>query len=161
MSTNANRSQEGSGPPSDARKVSVRRSHQTAGRAVGENPTHSRRGEALLLNALSAGSPIEEAAAAAGVSTRTAYRRLTDPGFQTRLRTARDELISGALGELATVAAEAVGTLQRLLCSNDERVQLGAARALLDQLLRLREAVLLEQRLATIERRQLQRGSRR
>ena len=58
------------------------------------------RGDELLLGALAAGSPVEQAAETAGVSVRTAYRRLADPAFARRLAQARDELISSALGEL-------------------------------------------------------------
>jgi hypothetical protein len=114
--------------------------------------THSRRGDELLLGALAAGSPVEEAARAAGVSVRTAYRRLASPGFRSRLASARDELISAALGELVGCAAEAVATLRRLLQAEDERVRLTAARAILEQLLRLRETLTFAQRIASLER---------
>jgi len=121
------------------------------------------RGEELLLSALAAGSSAEEAALAAGVSVRTVYRRLASPAFCSRLATMRDELVSAALGELVGCAEQAVATLRRLLEADAERVQLGAARTILDQLLRLREAVLLEQRVATLERQaeRERRGSRR
>jgi molybdenum-dependent DNA-binding transcriptional regulator ModE len=121
------------------------------------------RGEELLLGALAAGGSVEQAARAAGVSVRTAYRRLACPGFRTRLASARDELISAALGELVGCAAEAVATLRQLLQADDERVRLTAARAILEQLLRLRETITLAQRLASLERnlQQRQRGGRR
>ena len=115
-------------------------------------PTTSARGDEALLNALAAGCPVKEAARAAGLSERTAYRRLASAAFQRRLAALRDELITAALGELASGASEAVATLKRLLKANDERVQLAAARALLEQVLKLREAVSLEQRLAALER---------
>src|SRR5437867_110746 len=71
-------------------------------------PTRSRsepnerrtRADELLLGGLAAGSPVEQAAEAAGLSTRTAYRRLADPAFARRLARARDTLITSALGEL-------------------------------------------------------------
>jgi hypothetical protein len=112
-----------------------------------------RRAEEPLLTALAAGSPVGQAAKAAGLSPRTVYRRLAEPGFRSRLATARDELASEALSELAGCASEAVATLRRLLLANNEHVQLGAARTLLDQLLRLREALALAERVATLERR--------
>jgi hypothetical protein len=111
------------------------------------------RAEEPLLTALAAGSPVDQAAKAAGLSPRTVYRRLAEPGFRSRLATARDELASEALSELAGCASEAVATLRRLLQANNEHVQLGAARTLLDQLLRLREALALAERVATLERR--------
>ena len=112
-----------------------------------------KRAEELLLTALAAGSPVDEAAKAAGLSPRTAYRRLAEPGFRGRLASARDELACEALSELAGCASEAVATLRCLLQANNEHVQLGAARTLLDQLLRLREALTLAERVATLERR--------
>jgi hypothetical protein len=111
-----------------------------------------RRGDDSLLAALAAGSTVEVAAKAAGISVRTAYRRLADPVFARRLAQARDELISNALGELVECASEAVATLRALLSASDERVRLGAAKSTLDQLLRLRETLMLSQRLAALER---------
>jgi hypothetical protein len=110
------------------------------------------RSDELLLGALAAGSPVEKAAETAGVSVRTVYRRLADPAFARRLAQARDELISSALGELVECASEAVATLRALLSASDERVRLGAAKSTLDQLLRLRETLMLSQRLAALER---------
>jgi hypothetical protein len=112
----------------------------------------SRRGDELLLRALAAGSSVEDAARTAGVSVRTAYRRLADPVFSRKLAEARDELIAAALTELVQSASEAVATLRGLLGASDERVRLGAAKSTLDQLLRLRETLALSQRLATLER---------
>jgi hypothetical protein len=118
------------------------------------------RADELLLGALAAGSPVEQAAKSAGVSTRTAYRRLADPLFARRLAQARDELISRALGELVDCASQAVATLRALLDASDERVRLGAAKATLEQLLRLRETLTLSQRLAALERALQTRGRR-
>ena len=110
------------------------------------------RSDELLLTRLAAGATVEQAANAAGLSARTAYRRLADPAFTRRLAQARDELISSALGELVECASEAVATLRALLSASDERVRLGAAKSTLDQLLRLRETLMLSQRLAALER---------
>src|SRR4051794_8629405 len=121
--------------------------------------SRSRAGE-LLRAALAGGGAVEDAARRSGLSTRTAYRRLADPVFARRLAAARDELISSALGELVDSAAEAVATLRALLSAPDDRVRLGAAKATLDQLLRLRETLALSQRLALLEQ-QLQRREKR
>jgi|SRR5205814_4904947 len=110
------------------------------------------RSDELLLGALAAGSSVEQAAETAGVSVRTAYRRLADPRFARRLAQARDELISNALGELVDCASEAVSTLRTLLTDSEARVRLGAGKAILDQLLRIRETLTLSQRLAALER---------
>jgi hypothetical protein len=115
------------------------------------------RADELLLTRLAAGATVEQAANAAGLSARTAYRRLADPAFTRRLAQARDELISSALGELVECASEAVATLRALLSASDERVRLGAAKSTLEQLLRLRETLTLSQRLAVLERTMQQR----
>jgi hypothetical protein len=122
--------------------------------------SQSSRADELLLAALAGGAPVEEAARRAGLSTRTAYRRLADPLFARRLAAARDELISSALGELVESASEAVATLRALLSAPDERVRLGAAKATLDQLLRLRETLALSQRLALLEQQLAKRDQR-
>ena len=119
------------------------------------------RADELLLGGLAAGSPVEQAAEAAGLSTRTAYRRLADPAFARRLAGARDTLIASALGELVECASEAVATLRALLRAEDERVRLGAAKATLEQLLRLRETLALSQRLGALERARANRSGRR
>ena len=51
----------------------------------------------------------------------------------------------------AGTATEAVDTLRKLLGSNNEMVQLGAARGLLAHVTRLRESVELDERLSVIE----------
>jgi hypothetical protein len=117
----------------------------------------TRPSDELLLSALAAGSSVEDAARTAGLSVRTAYRRLADPTFARRLAQVRDELISAALGELVDCASEAVATLRALLSASDERVRLGAAKGTLEQLLRLRETLSLSQRLAALERTMQQR----
>jgi hypothetical protein len=106
----------------------------------------------LLIAALAAGASVEDAARAAAVSVRTAYRRIADPEFAGRLAVARDELLSAALGELVGCATEAVATLRALLSAPDDRIRLAAAKATLEQLLRLRETLTLSQRLAALER---------
>ena len=118
----------------------------------------SNRGDELLLAALASGLSAEEAAKRAGMSRRTVYRRLADPAFRRRLAGARDALVSEALGELAATATAAVATLRELLDARDERVRLGASRAVLEQLLRVREAVSLAERVAELERRVEARG---
>jgi len=115
----------------------------------------------LLLAALAAGSPIEEAARTAGTSTRTAYRRLANPTFARRLAHARDEVLTAALGELVDYASDAITTLRSLLNASDDRIRLAAAKATLEQLLRLRETLTLGQRLAALERATEARSQRR
>jgi len=106
------------------------------------------------LQALASGRSVKQAATEAGLSERTVYRRLADHGFQKRLQARRDDRLTSALGELVDAAGDAVSTLKHLLNSDEERVRLAAAKALLEQLLKLRDTVTLEQRLQALERNQ-------
>lgn len=114
--------------------------------------SRSRHGDDLLIGALASGVSVEVAAKMAGISIRTAYRRLSDPAFARRLTEARDELMRQTLAELIDSASEAVATLRGLLKSPDDRVKLNAAKSTLDQLLRLRETLTLNERLVALER---------
>ena len=149
MSARANRDRSPGPPPAS----------EHGAEAAGERGRS--RGDERLLSELAAGSPVEQAAKAAGLSQRTVYRRLRDSGFQRRLRAARDELVTEALGELTGSAQDAVATLKRLLDASDDRVRLTAARTILEQLLRLRETVQLEQRLSALENQRERQGRRR
>jgi hypothetical protein len=106
--------------------------------------------EALAL-ALASGQTLRAAAEAAGVAERTAARRQADPAFRRRVAALRAELVERALGKLADGMADAAAALRALLAADSEAVRLGAARALLELGVKLREAVELEQRLATLE----------
>jgi hypothetical protein len=102
---------------------------------------------------LAAGLTVEAAAHKAGISPRTAHRRLAEPDFRRRVTQARAAMVERALGKLADGAAEAVDTLRKLMHkAKAESVRLAAARAMLELGNRLREAVELEQRLAALER---------
>ena len=78
-------------------------------------PRGSRRtaDEAFLI-AFVGGATIENAAHTAGISRRTAHRRLKDPAFQERVRAVRDDLVQRTAGTLAAASAEAVKTLLSL-----------------------------------------------
>jgi AcrR family transcriptional regulator len=107
--------------------------------------------ESLAL-ALAAGATVQAAARRAGVSERTAYRRLADPDFCGQVNQARAELVRQATGQLVAAATDAAATLQELLCANQPpRIRLGAARAILELGVRLREEGELEERLRRLE----------
>jgi hypothetical protein len=109
--------------------------------------------EALLL-ALACGATVESAARAAGLSPRTAHRRLADPAFAARVRQARADMAQRAAGALTAASAESVRTLLELQrASSPPAVRLGAARAVLEIGLKVREAAEFEGRLAALEQR--------
>jgi hypothetical protein len=107
--------------------------------------------EALAL-AVASGQTLREAAAAAQIAERTAARRWADPTFKQRVGELRAEMIGRALGRMADGMSEAAAKLRELLNANGEAVRLGAARALLELSLKLRESVELEQRLSALEK---------
>ena len=109
--------------------------------------------EALLL-ALACGATVEGAARQAGLSERTAYRRLGGPDFQRRLQELRADMVQRAAGALTAAGGEAVRALLELLRSSPVAgVRLGAARVVLEMGLKLREATETEERLTALERR--------
>jgi hypothetical protein len=107
-----------------------------------------------LLTALACGATVENAARAAGISPRTAHRRLADPAFQQRVQAARADMVQRAAGLLTAAALEAVKTLLNLQQTHvSAAVRLSAARAILDMGMKLREAADFETRLTELERR--------
>lgn len=103
--------------------------------------------------ALAAGRTVMEAAKAAGAGERTVKTWLHDlPAFARRVAELRAEMTSRAVGRLADGMADAADTLG-FLCrkARSETVRLGAARALLELGVRVREAVELEERVAALE----------
>lgn len=107
--------------------------------------------DSALIAALTTGATIKEAAKDAKVSERTAYRRLEDPGFKAQLSAARDLLIGETVGRLVAATSSAVDTLQELLADERSTVRLGAARSIIEQALRIREASELAERVTRLE----------
>jgi hypothetical protein len=107
--------------------------------------------DAMVL-ALACGATVESAAQRAGVSERTAFRRLKDAAFQERVQATRLEMVQRTGGMLTAASLEAVKTLMQLLqTSSSATVRLGAARTILDLSMKVREAADLEIRLVQLE----------
>jgi hypothetical protein len=121
----------------------------------GEGQSMAARGrkntDAALALALASGLTVGAAARRAGVGERTAYRRLADAAFRARVAALRGEMVERALGRAARGMSAAADTLRQLLKADKESVRQGAARALLELTVRLRESVELEERLAALE----------
>ena len=109
-----------------------------------------RNADELLAAELAAGKTVRDAAAAAGVSERTAYRRLEDEAFLYRVAALRAAMIDTAAGRLADGMAAAADVLRALLAADDDRVRLAAASKLIDSGLKVRELVDLEEELAAL-----------
>ncbi|MQA01005.1 MAG: hypothetical protein GEU80_17100 [Dehalococcoidia bacterium] len=110
------------------------------------------RADGVLVAALAAGRTMHVAAVEAGVGERTVRRRIADPEFHAALLDARAQMLDAALGRLSDAATRAVETLVDSLDAESESVRVTAATALLDRLLRVREAASIETRLAALER---------
>src|SRR5690242_12586399 len=108
-------------------------------------------GDDALVLALATGVSVREAAARSGLSERTAYRHLEDPGMRRRVNEARTRLFDETLGLLASASASAVETLRGLLSDGSPMVRLGASRAILEHSARLRESCEMESRMRETE----------
>jgi hypothetical protein len=107
-----------------------------------------------ILLALACGSTVEAACRQLGVGEATVYRRLADPAFRERLRALRADMVQRASGMLTAAAMESVKTLldlqQKAVAS---AVRLGAARAVLEIGIKMRELTDVQERLAALEKR--------
>lgn len=124
-------------------------------------PTISKAKDEKLIEALAKGSSISEVAKIAGVSRPTVYSRLADRTFQQAVIAMRREIKDAALGKLTYAAVSAAETLEGLLAipTGDDappppslRVQMAAARSILELGLRLQNATELEERIARLEK---------
>lgn len=117
-----------------------------------EKANRKAEGEALIL-ALACGATVEAAARQSGVSDRTVYRRLEDPVFKARVQEVRGEMVRRSAGMLTAAAGQAVQTLLALQKeAMPPAVRLGAARAVIELGLKVREVAELEARIAALER---------
>src|SRR5262249_12391001 len=100
---------------------------------------------------LAAGKPVRKAAAAAGVGERTAYRKLKDPAFRALVGELRQRMVGQAVGRLSAGMGQAAAKLLKLLASQDDKVQLAAAKAILEAGPRLRDSEELARKVAELE----------
>jgi hypothetical protein len=105
----------------------------------------------VLLSHLSTGATADAAAAAAGCGVRTVYRRLQQEDFRFQLMDLRAQALERSVIQLGHLTSAAADTLAALLEARAETVRLGAARAIIELGLRLREQVDFEQRLRALE----------
>jgi hypothetical protein len=111
-----------------------------------------KKAEDALLLALACGASVENAARQCRLSERTVYRRLAEPGFQQQLGAVRADMVQRAAGLLTAAALEAVKTLVALQKETvPAAVRLGAARAILELGVKLRETAELAERIAALE----------
>ncbi len=118
-----------------------------------ETETERRRaaGDDVLLDALAAGLSYVEAGALAGVSARTARRRLTDHDFASHLARRRAARVSDVTGRLTVGSERAVQVLLDALDSEVGGERLRAAELVLNMGRRFRGDSDVDLRLSTLE----------
>jgi hypothetical protein len=77
---------------------------------------------------------------------------MRDPAFRARVNALRNEMISEVVGRLVYAATAAVRTLEALLTARSDTATLGAAKAILELGVRLRESTEMAQRIEELER---------
>jgi hypothetical protein len=114
--------------------------------------TRRKKNEDTLLLALACGATVDAAARQCDVAERTVYRRLHDPAFRARLQDLRTDMVRRTAGMLTAAASTAVTTLLSLQKDSvPPAVRLGAARAVLELGVKVRELADLEARIAALE----------
>lgn len=115
-----------------------------------------------IIEAVSRGECQMATARLAGCSVTTVRRRLEDPDFRGRIERSRAEVLDAAAGQFGATVGQAVSTLKVLMTETmPPAVRLGAARAVCDFALRVRESISWERRLADLESRLAQSESQR
>jgi hypothetical protein len=90
--------------------------------------TGKKGGDDALVQALAGGLSVPKAAQGAGLSERTAYRRLQDPAFRGRVDQARCDVVAGVVGRLSALGDASAAALAGLRKSKKESARLGAVR---------------------------------
>lgn len=106
--------------------------------------------EAAII-ALARGATTDQAAAEAGVTSRTVRRWLADPAVSAEVRRLRADLLNQVVGALSDAAVDAVHTLRGALGADSENVRVRAAQTILTALVSLRDATEVTERLTAIE----------
>ena len=108
--------------------------------------------DGVLADNLAMGQTPTQAAAAAGVSRATAYRRLEDPEFREQVVQRRAQLVDELTSRMTEASHGAFARIQLLMLdSASEQIQLRAASKILEQTVRLRDVVEFESRIRKVE----------
>ena len=126
---------------------------------AGHGEKRSRKAEALIA-ALLTEPTAAKAAAAAGVSERTARAWLADPDFRAKYRAARRQVVEQAVGRLQSLTDRAVAALDRGLDADRDGDRIRAAVAVFDRALRGVELLDVLERVEHIEEHLKDKGDR-
>ena len=112
-----------------------------------------RKGNEALRLALACGATVQSAAGKAGLSPRTAQRRLKDPEFRKQLDQLRGEFFERASGMLAAAVPEAIKALLSIVQdpSQPASVHVAAAKTMSDMLMKFQDRVVLTKRVSALE----------
>ena len=108
--------------------------------------------QARAISALLGEPTIARAAEKAGVAESTLRRWIAGPEFAAEYRAARRAVVEGAIGRVQQAATLAVDALARNLTCGIPAVEVGAAKAVLDQAMKGVELLDLAERVAALER---------
>lgn len=111
----------------------------------------ARRGDDMLLFSIAAGKSVVQAAADAGISVRTAHRRMENPDFAQQLSLLRSRAYCEAVSHLLDATGAAVDALVELVSGAPPGTRLAAAKAVLELGIGLKQMVEMERRLSAIE----------
>lgn len=100
---------------------------------------------------IAAGHTAKDAAAQAGVSERTAARRMADPAFRAKVADTRKRFVETTTAKLQSAAVGAVDVLTALLGHDDAHVRKGAAVEVLRHTVKVTEHAELAERIAKLE----------
>jgi transposase len=96
------------------------------------------------------GASIAQAAKSVKISETTGYRWARKPELRKAVEDIRSTVLQVASHRLTNIVGKAVDTLERLLDSENENVQLSAARTVIDGTTKMRQLAELEQELEQI-----------
>jgi hypothetical protein len=100
---------------------------------------------------LASGRNVRAAAQAAGVSLRTATRRMADAKFRSRINAIRAKLTAQASGRLAASMATAADVLTALLAHDDPKIRLRAAERTIELAVQVTELNELQRQVQDLE----------
>jgi phage terminase small subunit len=118
---------------------------------MAQNGTLTRRQTRFVAALLTAGT-VEDAAKAAGIAPRTAWRYLATPAVKAELAKRQDGLLGHAARRLASETDLALDTLHGVMVDELKAApRVSAARAVVDGALKLAELVALAERVTAVE----------
>lgn len=106
------------------------------------------------LHALLEQTTVRRASVACQCSERQLFRYLEQPGFKAELRRLEGQVLDDSVRRLTVLSSQAVDALEEVMsCPSQEGagIRLRAAGAILDNVLRLRELLDLEERVSKLE----------